>query len=164
MRRVLTIAGFVTSLLAGFVVPAGAGEDPFQVLNVTKVVEGSPPAGAEFVVEVECSNDQGPTESDTLTFDGSGTQVFDAGGASTECTATETESAGATTVTYSCEEVSAAQCDAAGNAVTFTSDVAEATITVTNTFTPAPPPPPPPSPEPALPPAPVLAARPVFTG
>lgn len=42
----------VATVVSG-VTPASAG-GPFAVLTVTKTVEGSPPEGAEFVIEVEC--------------------------------------------------------------------------------------------------------------
>jgi hypothetical protein len=153
-RVVLLVA---VSALAVFLVgqvPAGAGR-VFQVVEVTKVVQGTPPPGTQFEVAVSCTGLNGPTESGTLTFDSTGgTQEFDAGGGSQSCTVSEPGTGGASSVTFACAEVENATCGSS-TSNSFESDVARVSYTVTNAFEPPPPV--------AQPPAAVEAA-PAFAG
>jgi hypothetical protein len=151
VKRFAVLAiGVVALSSAGGAATAG---EPFQVFEVEKVVEGTPPPGTEFVVEVECTQFQGPPITETLTFTESGVQTVDAGGGSMGCEATETENGGASSVEVTCEAFEEASCTS-DNAVEYTSDVASARVTFTNRFDPPPPPPPPEA----------VSAEPVFTG
>jgi hypothetical protein len=51
--RVAGALGLLVATMLSGAAPASAG-GPFAVLTVTKTVQGSPPEGAEFVIEVEC--------------------------------------------------------------------------------------------------------------
>lgn len=51
--RVAGVLGVLVATVMSGVTPASAG-GPFAVLTVTKTVQGSPPEGTEFVIEVEC--------------------------------------------------------------------------------------------------------------
>ncbi len=145
--------------------PASAGFTP--KLTVTKVVEGTPPPGAEWVVDITCTDPQAAQPAQ-LTFTGPGSQSVTIVGEQS-CTVVESSTAGAT-VSYACEvnvNPDHAMCTS-DNEVTYTfvtSGFPEATVTVTNTYAPpAPPAPPAPAgPEAAAPPEPVAAAA-QFTG
>lgn len=157
--RVLVLAVSVAALSAvGFASPSGAGGPAF--LTIEKVVVGSPPEGATFVVEIEQDQNCG-LDADTVTFDADGTpmgnnMLAESGGG--PCTPVETETAGAATVSYSCTATAQDACSTSGPSPTPISvDVTggnEATITVTNTFAE---PPPPPAPK-------AVEAAPAFTG
>jgi hypothetical protein len=145
--------------------PASAGFTP--TLTVTKVVEGTPPPGAEWVVDVTCTNN--PPAQFTFT-EGESEELVLIG--PTSCTVVESSTAGAT-VTYACEvnvNPANATCDS-DNEVTYTftaTNFPEATVTVTNTYGPPVPPTPPTPPTPAVAeaapaPQPVTAAA-RFTG
>jgi Domain of unknown function (DUF5979) len=153
-RLVLLVGLSAVAALALGPVPAGAGR-AFQVVEVTKVVQGTPPPGTQFEVAVSCTGVNGPTESGTLTFDGTGgTQEFDAGGGSQSCTVSEPGTGGASAVSFSCTPVEQATCNSSTSNM-FQSDVARVSYVVTNTFEP-----PPPAPEAAV----AIEAAPAFTG
>jgi Domain of unknown function (DUF5979) len=131
------MSGSVAMVMAAS--PALGGADRPQ-LTITKVVEGTAPPGSEFVVDIECTGEG--ADPDQMTFAGPGSQTANAG---TKCTATESETAGAS-VTYACEvtDVGAnpeTACGPGDNQVQFASSSAAATITITNTFPSAPAPP-----------------------
>ena len=137
--------------------PAGAGVDgePFQVVEVAKVVQGTPPPGTQFEVAVSCTGINGPTESGTLTFDATGgTQEFDAGGASQTCAVSEPGTGGASSVTFACAEVENSMCESS-TSNSFQSDVARVRYTVTNAFE---------SPPAVAQPPVAVEAAPAFTG
>lgn len=156
-RAVLSLLVLMTGPVAIVLAasPASAGFTPR--LTVTKIVEGTPPPGAEWVVEVTCDGESGPPREVTFTEPGSETLTIIGDGT---CTVVETVTAGAT-VTYACEvKVNPENAECTGdNQVTYTegSPFPEATVTVTNTYAPPAPPSPP---EPAAPPA----AAPVTAG
>jgi hypothetical protein len=146
--------------------PASAGFTP--KLTVTKVVEGTAPPGAEWVVDVTCTN----TPPAQFTFTEPGSQDLILIGPQS-CTVVESSTAGAT-VTYACEvnvNPDNATCDS-DNEVTYTetaTNFPEATVTVTNTYAPASTPAGPPEPgaasaAPAPPPAEPVTAAARFTG
>jgi hypothetical protein len=142
--------------------PASAGKAP--LLTVSKVVDGTAPPGAQYVVDITC--DGGATASpNQMTFSGPGEDTATINSGSTTCTVTESQSAGAA-VSYACEITGDpggnSDCSG-GQSVTIGGGGVEATITVTNTYTPpAGPEPPPTGPEP--PPAEAVAGAPLFTG
>ncbi len=154
MQRLFFVVVACALAVGTVVLPAGAGVEP-QTINVTKVIEGAPPPGAEFVVHVECTDDSDMVVVDEdLTFTGPETQTLDAGGSAFSCDIEETADAGATSVSYECEVISAFLCLADGTGGAFQSDVAEASFTITNTFPEAPP----------TPAAEPLVVSPAFTG
>jgi hypothetical protein len=111
------------------------------------------------VVDIECTG--GGADPDQVTFTAPGSQTVDAG---TKCTATESETAGAS-VTYVCEVTDdggnpETACGPGDNQVQFFSATAAATITVTNSFPSEPFQPP----EPGAAPAEPVAAAARFTG
>jgi hypothetical protein len=164
-RAVLAVLTLATGPVALVLTasPASAGFTP--TLTVTKVVEGTPPPGAEWVVDVTCTNN--PPAQFSFTESGESENLVLIG--PTSCTVVESSTAGAT-VTYACEvnvNPANATCDS-DNEVTYTftaTNFPEATVTVTNTYAP-PVPPTPPTPavaEAAPAPQPVTAAA-RFTG
>jgi len=136
-------------------------------------------------VRVSCPDDS-ITPTQDLTFMGADTKttpesLFLPGGGT--CTVTEPESAGATSVTFTCGSINPSNlgvtCTQTANGLEIVvpddvppGETVTASVTVTNDFTP--PPTPPPSTEPpttaaapgttAAPPAPTVEAAPVFTG
>lgn len=144
--------------------PAGAGKPP--ELTVTKVVDGTAPPGAQYVVEIDCEGaDIQP--SSQLTFTGAGSQtvqVFDSG---VTCTVVESATSGAA-VSYACEITNNAgggdSACTADNAVFFETGAVDTTITVTNTFAPPPAPPEPGEVAAEPPPAEPVTAAAQFTG
>jgi Domain of unknown function (DUF5979) len=165
-RALLAVMALATGPMA-FVLtasPASAGFTP--KLTVTKVVEGTAPPGAEWVVDIDCGSTQVAPQQ--MTFTGPGSQSATVGGAGT-CTVVESGTSGAT-VTYACEvnvNPDHATCTS-NNEVTYTftaTDFPEATVTVTNTYAPpAPPAPPAPTPPEAPAAAEPVAAAAQFTG
>ena len=156
MQRLLFVAVACALAVGTSAIPAGAGSPAPQpqLIDVTKVIEGTAPPGAEFVVHVECTDSQDIVIVDEdLTFTTSDTQTVDTLNSALTCTVEETETAGATSVSYECEAISQFVCLADGTGGTFQSDVAEAAFTITNTFV-APP-------EPVAEP---LVVTPAFTG
>ena len=134
-KAVLLVSLSALTAFAFAAAPAGAGS-AFQVVEVTKVVEGTPAPGTQFEVAVSCTGVNGPTESGTLTFDSTGgTQEFDAGGGSQSCTVSEPGTGGASAVSFSCTPVAQATCNSS-TSNTFQSDVARVSYVVTNTFEP----------------------------
>ncbi|HEY3096430.1 MAG TPA: DUF5979 domain-containing protein, partial [Acidimicrobiia bacterium] len=139
-------------------------------LTVTKVVDGTAPPGAEWVVDIDCPDATMVTPAQ-MTFTGSGSQtatITNINATPVTCTVVESATAGAS-VTYACEvtddkgnEDNACVTE---NSVHYVSSAAAATITVTNTYVPAPGPPPAPGAAAAEPPAaePIAAAA-RFTG
>ena len=158
---------------------------PDHELIVTKIVEGPVPPGTEFEVEVNCTELLKGTEGSaeggqafpvTLTFDEQGgSQSVDVPFFTDECTATETEDGGASSVVYgagtgddSCD-VTPTATDVTANYLDIElaaepSGVPEQTIscevTVTNTFEPEPEPEPEPQPAAVA----VVQVTPSFTG
>ena len=120
-------------------------------LTVKKVVTGVVPPGTTFTVSVECVTDSNAPV--VITFDAqgdptSGNSTFTVPRIPVTCTATETVTGGAQSVSYTCV-VGSGSTDTTcptRQSVTFGADSsgASATITVTNAFPPPPPPPPPP--------------------
>ncbi len=161
---VLALAGLVPLLAA---TPGGAQTLP--VITIKKVVTGVVPAGTTFTVDVTCTRpvptDVGGAASTTTSTTG-GTHAaveflvpvtFNANGDPTgtntvsppsipgSCTATETVTGGAQSVSYTCALGSGATdttCSTDQQTVTFGPDSAtggNTTITVTNVFPPPPP-------------------------
>jgi hypothetical protein len=107
--RALLVGVVVTGLwLVGFASNAGAGGIDFEIL---KEVKGTPPPGTQFEVTLACSEGvtifAGGVESGNqvvVTFDAAGNP--DVGGFRFEgegtCTVTETQTGGASAVTYEC--------------------------------------------------------------
>jgi hypothetical protein len=98
-RSALFAAGVILAVALGVADPVGAGttttvDGETATLTVTKVVQGTAPTDAEFIIEVDCESDTteltfGPTGgSEQLTF-------F----SEDECTVTETQTGGAVDVT-----------------------------------------------------------------
>lgn len=130
----------------------------WAALAVTKVVEGAPPPDAAFVVNADCvgsdivmsAGDFAAAEvpedfAVDLTYGATGGVGYVYTDHPVECALTETENAGAASVTIDPETV-------------LIESPTAFEATVTNTFVaPAPPPPPPPAPEP-------LVLQPRFTG
>jgi hypothetical protein len=143
--------------------PASAGKAP--LLTVTKVVDGTAPPGAQYVVDITC--DGGATASpNQMTFSGPGEDTAAINSGSTTCTVTESQTAGAA-VSYACEITGdpGGESECSGNqSVVIVGGGVEATITVTNTY--APPAPPEALPGEAAPPPPAVAvaAAARFTG
>lgn len=177
MRSAIRI-GLVATMAVGFVAlaaaPGGAGGTVTNTVTILKQVVGTPPAGAVFSVSVDCQSILGPGSQavvPVVSFDAAGqptsnnTFTVPAG---TKCTITETETAGASTVGYSCD-ITRGNTDQIGppflgnctgdNEVTFTDVIGDAaTITVTNTFVA------PPAPPPTPPAVQAVQAAPTFTG
>jgi Domain of unknown function (DUF5979) len=154
-KKAVLLVTCALAALALAAAPAGAGK-VVQVVEVTKVVQGTPPPGTQFEVAVACENASGPTESGTLTFDSSGgTQEFDAGGASQACTVSEPGTGGASSVAFACSAVQQLTCNSS-TSNTFQSDVARVSYTVSNTFDPGA--------TPAAEAAQPIEAAPAFTG
>ena len=158
--RSISLLTAVAALGVGVLLVTSAGAGQAGHLVVDKVVEGTQPEGTQFTIRLSCvrASDPIPVISDVV-LDGPGNAIDANIVASSTCTVTEPEDGGATSVTFGCEATSGpADCDAAGNRVSFPiGAVSEATITVTNSFVE----PPPPAPEPV---AEALALQPDFTG
>lgn len=163
--RVLVVGGLLAVVLGGQVPEASAGGA--TTLNVTKVIEGTPPANAPYIVDISCGFDP------SLSFTPS-----DLGPKSTflfinnTCTVVESTTSGASSVSYTCDFTPGGtvdSCITTPQGVTIELNGNEpdtiVDITVTNTYDP---PPPPPTPEAeaeaAAAGADVVAARPAFTG
>jgi hypothetical protein len=152
-------------------------------VEVTKKVTGGSSSGP-FTVRVSCTEDSTTTTED-LTFTGDDTQTTPTfvlpDGAT--CTVTEPESAGATSVTFTCDSINPSDlgvtCTPTANGLEIVvpdldlGDEVVVAVTVTNDFTPPPTPPAPEAapeaaatpasaPEPA--PAQAVVAAPTFTG
>jgi len=102
--RFLLAAGAVALATAALAAPSGAGEQDAAPLTIEKVIVGTPPPGTQFVVEFNCEN--GNNTLDQVTFDEFGEPV----GPNTtffldpdECAPTETQTGGASSVSYACE-------------------------------------------------------------
>jgi hypothetical protein len=142
----------------------GGAQTAFSLV-VNKVVTGNVPAGTTFSVQVTCAvatpAGTGATGSTTPTTNGQVTQstvpppvaiTFNSKGDPTSanavpilpdetCTATETVTGGAQTVSYACASSTVDLACVTNQRVTLTPDdtlTGTATITVTNTFPPAP--------------------------
>jgi hypothetical protein len=164
-RRILALATGVLATLAVLAGPTSAGVmTPTNTVTIDKVVSGPVPAGTTFSLTIGKSV---PVVTDVV-FDStgavtSGNNVISTA-ASSECTATETVTGGASTVAYACTASgSRATCaDPAPETprVTFV-DVtgSSGTITVTNTFVAPPAPPAPPAIAPLA-----VVVPPTFTG
>ena len=144
------LAGGVAAALAS---PAPAGLDGAAApITVTKVVTGTEPPGASYVISVSCIGTGtfvGDNPSADLTFPaGGGSQQFNGvpGGYLGDCTFTENFAGGATHITYACsvQQVLDATCGGGGSSPSTLNvdgpagEEPLATITVTNDFTPAP--------------------------
>ena len=107
-RRVpaaLFVVGVVVLTVTLFPTTAVSGSVDFEIL---KVVNGTPPPGAEFVVTLSCDGvtiDPGGQSQTTVRFDASGVPrdagAFQLQGTGT-CTVTETQTGGAGAVSYQC--------------------------------------------------------------
>lgn len=162
-RLVATGLVVVALSLVGFATSAVSGTAEFEIL---KVVNGTPPAGTQFVVTLSCDGvtiEPGGQAQVAVRFDAAGTPQdpsalrFEGSGT---CNVTETQTGGATSVSYECAltagdpDVAPPMCSPSGpqadpitlNIVTPRSPTS---VTVTNSFEP--------------PPSPVVAA-PRFTG
>ena len=134
---------FVAVLAAALLTPAsaGAGDIPIATVTIEKVVVGDAPDDAEFTVVAECIG----TEGVQLMFgpDG-GSESADGFETEFDCTVTETDDGGASSVSYSCEAVGLpqdVQCDSDDSFQIDANDLnddASVTVTVTNTFDPEP--------------------------
>ena len=149
MRKKI-FAAVVAALAATTVVLATAGPapagGPAATITVTKVVTGTEPAGASYVVNVSCIGSgqfTGDNPNGSLNFAaGGGSQPFDVlEGYEGDCTFVESGTSGATP-TYACSEVDTGTSTCGGGGVApSTLNVndpslgALATITITNTFT-----------------------------
>ena len=130
---VLVTASAASAITAG---PASAGRAPR--LTVTKVVDGTAPSGAQWVVDIDCEGaDIQP--SSQLTFTGPGSQMVEVFDSGITCKVVESATSGAV-VSYGCEITfnggggdSACTSD---NAVFLDTGGVDATITVTNTYAP----------------------------
>ena len=136
---------FVTAgvLAAAVLLPSGVNAGEPTTLTVVKVVEGDVPTDAEFVINVECTL----TDVVDLTFGPEGGSETINVVPDEDCVVTETEDAGAESVTYAAECSAANGCTAgedtdSGATFTFFDGGAAGTATVTNTFPEAPPEPP----------------------
>jgi hypothetical protein len=165
--RILVVTGLLAALATvGSAGPASAGF-PTTTLSLTKVVVGQEyaPAGAEWVIDASCI----AMPAQTFTLGDLGPREFSVDPSAT-CTVTESGTAGAASVAYTCDVVppagglgTVASCTVSDQGVTIEfedgPEVDSAiSVTVTNTYTP---PPTPASPAPA--PG-VVAAQPAFTG
>ena len=146
MRRkagsALAVVGLVGTSIALMAGTASGGEPP--ILEITKVIEGEAPAGAEYVVDISCTNGATPTP-EQLTFTEGGTQPVSVNSGNTTCTVTESETAGALEVRYACEVVSQpggqnTTCTDGQNVVLDGGGSISA-FTITNDYVPEPPPP-----------------------
>jgi hypothetical protein len=175
--RALLVGLVVSGLwLAGFATNAGAGAIDFEIL---KEVHGTPPPGTQFEVTLACSEGvnifAGGAETGVnqvvVTFDAAGNP--DVAGFRFEgegtCTVTETQTGGASAVTYECfltaGETNGAPppCPPSGPqeyppTLNVTTPRSQGSVVVTNTFEAPKPPPTPPKP------APPVAAPARFTG
>lgn len=94
----------VLSVLALSAAPVGAGIAFPNMVTITKVVTGSVPAGTTFTVHVVCNVTVGKAlhRVTDVVFDSTGTvtsgNAVIGGGLNDECTATETVTGGATSV------------------------------------------------------------------
>jgi len=169
-RSRVRLGGWALLLLAGL------GLSGCFNFEVTKEVTGGTSQGP-FEVEIDCpSTVVGPT-SDTLTFNGPGSQtsIDFAGPEPVTCTITETATAGASSVTLACEDPLppgvTCQSTPAGlvvSGILGDQDTVTIGIRVVNDFTPPPTTPPgdpgtPPPADPGAPAAPVVGT-PRFTG
>jgi hypothetical protein len=151
-------AGPITAVVAA---SAGAQDLAVQTITVTKVVDGTAPAGTVFTVNVSCAT--GGANQD-VKFDATGNPIGSnqvspgTTGGTGVCTIKETDNGGATSTTYTCQITSGsagATCGGGGAdpaLIDFADVPWTATVTVTNTFPPAPP-----AAEP-------VAGEPTFTG
>lgn len=157
MRHAIRILVAALSATAAFGVlsgPAGAGLPAQNTLIIEKEVTGDVPDGTTFTVEVTCESSLGPVAQAPVevTFDEDGNATSENTlnvSAGQQCTATETEDGGATSVTYDCD-ITRGQTDQIGppflgncgpddNQATFGDVIGDsATITVTNEFPAAP--------------------------
>jgi hypothetical protein len=100
VRRAAFVAAAITALTVVAAVPVDAGVPPTTgiqtaTLTISKVVQGEAPAGAEFVIEVDCVV-EGVTE---LTFPAEGGSQELVFFEEDSCTVTETQTGGAVDVT-----------------------------------------------------------------
>lgn len=137
-KKVLVLAAFAILAVAWPAAPTQAGEFE-RFIEIEKVMVGGGPSGP-FEMMFQCTEGGGGT---SPINDG---ETLEVGVQPTEpdtCTITETDSLGATTVTYSCTvlpfgDPGGATCDD-DNTVSFDGDLQGAVhITITNDFTPAP--------------------------
>jgi hypothetical protein len=147
MKRAALVAVVASAMtLAIAVSPAGAGpgvtattEGQTATLTITKVVQGTPPAGTEFMISVECEA-SGPYQ---LTFGATGGQKDIIFTGPDQCTSTEPDNGGASSTT-GLGRVDILQPTGYAQTVTNTFDPAEPTTTAKTAAT--------------------TATRPTFTG
>lgn len=157
LRLVIASLLGVCAVAANAAVAGGGIGMPVQI---TKVVEGTAPPGAQYVVEITCGEATGE-----ITFDGPGSEIIPIPPDVT-CTITETETGGATQTTTAAEcvlppdfctvEVTSAT-SATVRLLPPDSALFDVEVTFTNSFGSTPPAPPEPAPV-------VIEAAPTFTG
>jgi hypothetical protein len=154
---VLVLAGATAGIVA-----EPAGSQVAQTFTVVKVVSGTAPSTASYVVHVACANGF----ANNLNFPAAGSfgPLPNPGGAVGSCTFTEVVTGGATSSAGACSITSGtAVCGGGGTSpvtLTFSGVSFSATVTFTNTFV-APPTTTVPT---TTPPAPVIVAPARFTG
>ena len=119
-----------------------------NTLNIQKSVVGVAPSGTVFSVQVSCSASSLPTNTQTVWFDHTG-HASDAAGnqisapvlhprLSDVCTVSETNSGGASSVSYACSASGGTDnrttCNGGHEVDYVDTDMGVGTITVTNTF------------------------------
>ena len=159
LLRILAISCVLVGTTVSTMSVAGGGVQlPVQV---TKSIVGTPPEGAEYVVEITC--DIGSAVPDELTFTGDGSEIVQIPSGAT-CTFTESGTGGATQTATTAECVNPPQfCEVEVTSATSATVTLEppdsatfdAEVVFVNTFEPPQPPPPP---------APPVEAAPSFTG
>ena len=173
MRRMIKLVGIAVAALtvaSAMLVPASAGK--VSIVTINKVVTGPVPAGTTFVVELNCEGTPPAPLITSITFNADGSPAtanevnFPDNDAT--CTPTETETGGAASVTYACEEEFADPpedaCQANGpqaSPITVVLDGKphdeDPTMTITNTFEEA-------APAAVVAPPAAVVAPPSFTG
>ena len=165
-RKLIATAAVASAALAVVGTVSGAQEEEaLSYFYVEKAVVGEAPAGTQYTIVVQCSNDNedtGPVEYIVSAAGPVATVILDFGngfgGDPADCVVSEPETGGAT-ASFACEtpsplpstQLPGVVCDPAGNMVEIGDDEGlEATITVTNTHVPEP--------------APPVVASPSFTG
>ena len=147
MRRMIKLVGIAVAALtvaSAMLVPASAGK--VSIVTINKVVTGPVPAGTTFVVELNCEGTPPAPLITSITFNADGSPAtanevnFPDNDAT--CTPTETETGGAASVTYACQNDALENaCQANGPQVSpitvvldFDPTDEDPTMTITNTF------------------------------
>lgn len=132
---VVAITALFGAVFAVFAPPAAAGGD--VVVTVNKVVMGTPPSGATFTVDYDCTGGI----SGSLDYDEAGAPVGSNSfghGLSMSCTLSESATGAADNVAFTCDSATAeVVCGAGGDSFVYTQASAMTvgvTITVTNAY------------------------------